>query len=1090
VANLQYESFYKARKFIVNQLAIDLVGPSSENEIINEQPTDFYITGILYPQHLERKKKDNSEITAHFDNQHDETDEDDYGSADIPVSMANSSLPSSMGITFAVDTISPKQLKVSINIARYEPINTSSIENIENFHDKSFDDDSWKRIRIPIENLIINVPGSGDLEEKKLYEGLLIKWIVRPQSNDNKSIVTISLVNNNKSSYDERARFAYFQPEIIVNSYNSEKNIFVETTHKIETNDNDSQSADLLYRNARIFAMGHGCSGSWESNKLEDKAYEIRTTLVPEFEFNLTDSNSSIESNVLSMNHLKNEVRSKIISELRDFVHGYESWIETIHQKVSLLDKKNLQETAYRHIENATTAKKRMLKGIEILEQHDDVWEAFRLSNSAMLFTRSRDSLNKNISTEIEISDDAHQWYPFQLAFILLCIEGVAFPESNDRNLLDLLWFPTGGGKTEAYFGVISFTIFLRRLRNQDNGGGVTAMMRYTLRLLTLQQFQRATLMICACENLRSTRSDLGKTPITIGLYVGDVTPRWHNTTSYSMGTRKALKLLKNNTKDSELDKSNPMQIHNCPWCQTKIIIDDYALMKDSSGNEVLEIRCHNSDCPFSPKGKVKKLPVFLIDEDVYNHRPTLLIATVDKFANIAWGTQHDNIVTVPNLFNIDYADPPPELIVQDELHLMSGPLGTITGLYETAIDILCEYNGNKPKIIASTATIRNATQQSKTLFARTAFQFPPPGIDAEDSYFAQEVPSDKKGNRLYVGLFAPGTSQATLMIRTYASLLQSGQVLNDDENVENDVKDAYWTLVGYFNTRRLLGSALIQVSDDVDKRLIYLSNHNIGNRRELGDPMELSGRTGSGDLNNKLEQISEKVGSDDCVDVILATNMISVGVDINRWGVMPVMGQPLSTSEYIQATSRVGRQYPGLAIIIFNHAKSRDRSHYEAFKSHHLALYRQVEATSVTPFSPRARDKALHAVLISLLTILYKEYRNYTYAIVELKEKAEYIKNQILKRVSDISDSDMERDETEKDLNDLIAHWYNSAIDNELMPKYSEKGTKNFFPLIKNAGNFKNNSDENTTNKSWPTMRSFRDVDTESQLYIGWSDN
>ena len=454
--------------------------------------------------------------------------------------------------------------------------------------------------------------------------------------------------------------------------------------------------------------------------------------------------------------------------------------------------------------------------------------------------------------------------------------------------------------------------------------------MRYTLRLLTIQQFDRASLLICCCDAIRREAPQrLGYDPISLGLYVGQgATP----------GTideaRAALNKLGTGR---EVPTGNPVQLHACPWCGHRLSYRNYWITSDKSR---LMISCRQDDCLFS-----KSLPVFLVDDDIYANRPTLIIGTVDKFAGMPWRDK------VADLFN--RAVPgrpqqrPPELIIQDELHLISGPLGTLTGLYETAIDILCTYDNAPPKIVASTATIRRAYEQIQALFDRKVRQFPPPGIDARDSYFAVEAPPEDRGTRSYVGLMAPGTSQTTLLVRAYAALLQYAADIpaSDDAKEADKIKDPYWTLVGYFNSLRVLAGATLQVEDDVADRINLLAAESGTKPRAAEDWIEMTSREPSSAIPGHLQRMADRLGSRrGALDGILATNMISVGVDIDRLGLMVVMGQPQSTSEYIQSTSRVGRKYPGLVVVLYNSSRSRDRSHYKSFVAYHSALYRQVE--------------------------------------------------------------------------------------------------------------------------------------------------
>lgn len=338
-------------------------------------------------------------------------------------------------------------------------------------------------------------------------------------------------------------------------------------------------------------------------------------------------------------------------------------------------------------------------------------------------------------------------------------------------------------------------------------------------------------------------------------------------------------------------------------------------------------------------------------------------------------------------------------MIVQDELHLISGPLGTLTGLYETAVDALAD----RPKVIASTATIRRAADQGLRLFDREVRQFPPAGLDARDSWFAVETPREEKASRRYVGLLAPGTSQSTLLIRTYATLLhRAAQARTTDE-----VRDAYWSLVGYFNSLRLLSAAELQVNDDVVAYLELLAEREGVAVRPVTNYSELTSRIDASEIPTRLKGIEKRFPDEDTVDVLLATNMIAVGVDVDRLGLMAVMGQPQTTAEYIQATSRVGRAHPGLVAVMLNSARSRDRSHYESFQHYHSALYREVESTSVTPFSARARDRGLHAVIVALARILIPAARpNEGAGAVDSYEDVlrGRIKTLLLKRVHEVA--------------------------------------------------------------------------------------
>lgn len=518
--------------------------------------------------------------------------------------------------------------------------------------------------------------------------------------------------------------------------------------------------------------------------------------------------------------------------------------------------------------------------------------------------------------------------------------------------------------------------------------------------------------------------------------------------------------------KGKTLLEKNPVQLHACPWCGTRLDAHQYEVDLHAKR---MHVRCPDPTCDFTDG-----LPVHLVDESVYDAHPTLVIATVDKFASMPWREQ------TAALFNRDRIDdtPPPELIVQDELHLISGPLGTLTGLYETAVDALAK----RPKVIASTATIRRATEQGRALFDREVRQFPPAGLDARDSWFAVETSREKKASRQYVGLLTPSMSQSTLLIRTYAALLH--QALRVDAP---KVRDAYWTLVGYFNSLRLLAAAELQVHDDVEAYLEYLAERDGVPKREIKELTELTSRANSSEIPSRLKQIERGLPHEETVDVLLATNMISVGVDVDRLGLMAVMGQPQTTAEYIQATSRVGRSHPGLVAVMLNSTRSRDRSHYENFQHFHSALYREVESTSVTPFSARARDRGLHAVVVALARILIPTARPNDGAgrIDEFREELhEVVRPILLNRVkgtrtepSEAGEDNKEYEATAAAFDEFVDWWADEAAAHGGLYYEPVRGKK--APSLLCA------FDDEANDEAWKTLWSLRDVDAESALFM-----
>jgi Helicase conserved C-terminal domain len=861
---------------------------------------------------------------------------------------------------------------------------------------------------------------------------------------DTTAAVTVALVNETPEGAVVRDLSALFQCSLSVSAGGDDVFVARPTIMAPGVDDQDLRSYELLYRHAKSFAVGHGCSAAWDGTNPDHKS-AVRSAAVPMRPVGVAESNDEIASTAFSLKRVSEMPKVELLGALRDFCAEYAVWIEKLTADVPGLDAR-LGDTAHAHVDQCRAVHSRMLDGVALLDESSRALEAFRLMHDAMLEQRARTEWIRSDRVTELTRDERPAWRPFQLAFILLCLRGVANDGHPDRRIADLLWFPTGGGKTEAYLGLIAFTIFHRRLRGGH--GGVTVLMRYTLRLLTIQQFARATLLICCCEKLRRERDDLGDDPISIGLWVGEA-----GTPNTRADAKRAVDRL---SKGQTPTKGNPKQLSACSWCGSTLDSTHY-WMGDYPPR--LVVGCRRPDCEFN-----KGLPVFLVDDDIYDYRPSLVLATSDKFASMPWRDR------CRDLFNLGSPEPPPELIVQDELHLISGPLGTLAGLYETAVDLLCRHEGASPKVIASTATIRRATGQTRALFDREMMQFPPSGLDARDSYFAVEAPPERRGDRLYVGLLAPAASHATLMIRVYARLLQSAK----DVDAPREVRDAYWTLLGYFNSLRVLGGARMQVQDDVVDRLGLIARGREPRETDHG-VIEMTSRIESGDIPKHLALMEKPLP--DAIDVVLATNMISVGVDIDRLGLMVVMGQPQSTSEYIQATSRVGRRHPGLVAVLYNGARSRDRSHYEAFSGYHSALYRQVESTSVTPFSSRARDRALHAVLVAVsrLTIPALAGNQGAAAVGGSLPEVAAVRDAIVARVA--SASPEEADRTRAELDAVIEMWRARAADQpDLVYSDWERPTKSLLVETSKATD---------TSGAFATLFSLRDVDVESPLEL-----
>ncbi|RKT11420.1 helicase-like protein [Streptomyces sp. 1114.5] len=1069
---------YDFRAGLAERLKSDLLGPQGgADELLDDWPAGTYATGVLFPRTLRRSAEEPEDLDR-LALDHDEADTTTAvdESPDPGVALARSARPSATGITFAVDPARSRHIVIQARAAVYEPFNTAGDPVVpERVEQRSTEqpDLQWRRRCLELRPVPLDVLAPPDTKEGlRLAEGLKLRLQVRPAGPRGAVAVTATLVNGHSvAAQDLKDPKCFFQVGLHVSVPDGIPALVERPS--VRDLDDESGLTRLLYRHAPTFAVGHGCAADWSwtptpvgsPDRLEvpEGVAAVWTEHVPVSEVLLADSNPDIPVTGFGMQRLAEASTPELLHTLREFVAGYEQWIAARVRDAELLrggvhgDDRSMRLAA-EQVERCRTAQARMSAGIDLLERDAQALEAFRLANHVMALQRGRGLWIRRGRAGTPAPEG--EWRPFQLGFVLLCLNGIVDADHPERDIADLLWFPTGGGKTEAYLGLIAFTTFHRRLRLGSEGGGVTVLMRYTLRLLTLQQFERAALLICAMERVRARHPQrLGSEPISIGMWVGKAaTP---NTLKDAEGSLARLR------RGETLQEENPVQLKHCPWCGTPLMVRNHEA--DASRRRMV-IGCDDDGCDFADG-----LPVHVVDTEIYRIRPTLVIATADKFARVAW--REDTAA----LFNRDEArlagrTPPPELVIQDELHLISGPLGTLAGLYEAAVDIACA----RPKVIASTATIRRAQDQGRALFDRAVEQFPPSGLDARDSWFAVEAPADRKPSRLYVGLLAPGLSQATLLIRAYATLLHNAKHL---ECADDEVRDTYWTLLGYFNSLRLLGAAELQVHADVNERLRTLAVRDAVEPRQVL-PTEITSRVPSSALPDLMAALGLQAGTPGVLDVALATNIISVGVDFDRLGLMAVTGQPQTTAEYIQATSRVGRAHPGLVVTLFNAARSRDLSHYEGFVSYHSALYRQVESTSVTPFSPRARDKALHAAFVGLLRLLHPETRKNSAANrpAEFRARLDSVREQLVERIRRISPE--EADHADEEIRAFVRKWHRLAVTNGDLVYEAPYEFKAAPRRRADFALLRTHTDRDLT-EGRSTLWSLRDVDVESHLYL-----
>ena len=971
-------------------------------------------------------------------------------------------------------------------------------------------------------------------QNKELDETKLKITSLKRQISEDVFSYTVMLVNDD----ERRAKpdLCIYQPSITVATEDNDfKLVEYSGDQDFESLDLEEKSLIMQYRNKKVYGTGLGTSVSWDINNEGDGWISndfFPQVEVPAMDFKLA-SRVHVPDEAFSMKYLSdlnNTDRDTKLAAEEKIIDAYIEWIEELKDKARGLDSKYIEIASY-NIMGCEASASRMQKGVDILRLNPKAWQAFQLANRAMFMQRAHLKLQAETSNinrypddeelskildEIDYYDiderfkDRYSWRPFQIAFLLMSIESIVNDSCNDRSLVDLIWFPTGGGKTEAYLGLTAFTIFYRRLSNLEVSAGTTVIMRYTLRLLAAQQFTRASTLICACEYIRvdavSRKPKYGRYPlggdrITIGLWIGgDHTPNKDDQAKTNLN-----ELLRASTEELEYkkDRYNKFQVLKCPWCGTKLVQDviDHKKMGvfgyRMKNNRHLELYCPQESCFFNLEGS---LPIQVVDEELYDNPPTLLFGTVDKFAMLPWNPR------IGAFFGIGSKNRSPELIIQDELHLISGPLGTMVGLYEAAIDALCKSKGVNTKIIASTATIRRAVEQCASLYNRSINQFPHPGIDAEDSFFAREsVINYENGifGRKYVGLMPSGKTKAMMEIRAISSMLQKiyGMPLDDD------VKDKYWTLTVYFNSLKDLGKCSTLVDDDVKdfiKRMAYRTG-TAKDARMITNADELTSRVSTTQLNQTLDKLEKLAYSKENIEkkrwpsnVLLATNMISVGIDVARLNVMLLVGQPKLTSEYIQASSRVGREYPGVAFTMYDGSKSRDRSHYEQFKGYHESFYKHVEPTGVTPFSKPARERALHAVVISLLrqlnVTLSDEKDVFDFSRTKYSKEIETITDYIVSRnrsiVNRINPNMVAEDEEIKEEIELLLEQWESLMNGYDSDHFFYGEKFMVMPPEKENGRLMKVFNTNRYDPAFDTMTSMRNVDVSAgSSVVIWED-
>ncbi|MEU5524784.1 DISARM system helicase DrmA [Streptomyces sp. NPDC047860] len=1085
------------RDELVDAVVADLLGPVGDvQEEIQERPTDRYLLGRLAPSGAVISP-DEQDSLAEAEPSGGEEGDPEPDAPNVP-----SLFPSTFGFTACVDG-AVRELTVSASWARYEQAPAP---------EGSYRSTVWRRV--PMSGSVTVPLTEGDLPPDPTLlnsDAPHVRIRGRARRFDGNWLVSLFLVNDQPGSSHKQQAWL-FQAELSAAASDGAPVFLRRVTDRASGGDaedrNEQNRLAMTYRFHPEFAVGHGVAVHVEPDPVDPMAARrISTTAAPWYEVPQTGVPNAkddvdlpeLAELVTDMERLGAMGPAELQAALMPLVTGYRRWIEERGAEIGSarahLD--GFAHEANANLSQAREAADRIEAGIRLVVRDATARQAFAFANRAMHLQRVHSLAAEKRRTDpqgitLDAALDAykdprfHSWRPFQLAFVLLNLPSLADPTHAERGresgIADLLWFPTGGGKTEAYLGLTAFTLAMRRLQpawgGRDPHAGLAVLMRYTLRLLTIQQFQRAATLICACEVLRQAdRTTWGDEPFRIGLWVGGkVTP---NRTDHADDW---LTRLKNDKGESH--RSSPHQLTNCPWCGTPINAGR-DIQVDMVRRRTL-VMCPDPHfaCPFtqwasSGEDRSEGLPVVVVDEEIYRLLPALVIATVDKFAQLPWKGETQALfgnVTqrcerhgylTADLKDADWESGshpakgnaraartvavsplrPPDLIIQDELHLISGPLGSLVGLYEAGVDRLCTWKTRsgqevRPKVIASTATVRRAQRQIGALFLRHTRIFPPQGLDVSDSFFARQRPVPDTPGRRYLGICAHGVRIKSTLIRVYVAVLGAAQRLHEKYG-HNPVTDPYMTLVGYFNSLRELGGMRRLVEDDVTTRLARAEAGVLARRYDLV-LRELTSRLSSSDIPEILDQLAIDFsapavkkgkgggragrGSKRPIDVLLATNMIAVGVDVSRLGVMVVANQPKSAAEYIQATSRVGRAAPGLVLTVLNWARPRDLSHYERFEHYHATIYRSVEALSVTPFAERAVDRGLTGVLTGLIRNLEADWNGNLRAqdVDRHGTLAKEVVAHLAQRAAETTGSAAIGAEIEKALDQRLDHWGN----------------------------------------------------------------
>jgi hypothetical protein len=1191
---------------MVKRFYSDILGPSKGvREVLDVDPISRYITGILAPREPYEERNPDSEADIPEKGTEEEIPySESIGIEDIILHQADQispmSKPSSMGLSFLIRVGENEYPAIGLAVTWARYLRTGDGRTLWKREPRHFMIDS---LELKPGQLTRYVGGEGSIVSAGREAEVGIHIFIRPKKESGLFYVSIFLTNEMKRKKNSPlTEFCVFQPQIRIKVLRGKLEAGMTRTRK----DAEERLLDFVFRKRSPRAKGHMCSALWRDVDVETQLLGMEEEFPP---FTWRDGSlfdeesarmfipSDLRTDFVPMVLLEApdydwdarwgsppELKAGILAEswniddidrnLSPLVSGYRKWIARLREELGHQER-DIVEFLIKYHEGIL---RRLEEAIRLIKEDTDVRLSFCFANKVMDLQFKWQQKERQHG---EHESEGLVWRPFQLAFLLLAVESLSNPESESRTVCDILFVPTGGGKTEAYLAIAAFALALRRrralsgLRNNPSGAGLGVMLRYTLRLLSIQQFRRALRMITAMEYLRTwglkeggpvgwrpEKCDInqdfiwGTARFSIGLWVGEgVTPNWLLEKGGIKGAVDILRGIRGN--------GEPAQVLRCPACGSILsiphsglkpgsyrihvtaciesgrlrdrdlqVLQEYSFSEEGFNACVIDVRrmpsenyiiitfrlegekvigrshvnkmlqnfrkkfgrrfgititgslsaprayapgyfiinqekgggipapwnfaiyCSNPDCDLNktvwaeglPKGDEREIridnrtikspdgyefvrvppfarlgnnplvaarmpiPAQTVDEQIYMMPPSFLVATVDKIARLSFEPMASALFGNVNKFNKIYgfyrSTPdgksstlrasnsslynefkseafsqsidvvpfdPPDLIIQDELHLIDGPLGSMVGIYETAVEYLAARNGIPPKYIASSATVKRAEDQVKSIFVREVVRFPYYGSDTTDRFFIRfrkaTLKDTELAGRLYIGVAAPGEGGQFPIRRMWAVLLQTAHSLVE---THKKLVDPYWTLVAYFNAIRELAGARSVYRQDVAEELKLLGSP--GHIRDIEEErvIELSSRVDSISLPSYLEEIEKQFSGDpgnpSCVDVLFTTSMFGTGVDVPRLSLMFVDGQPKTTSAYIQATGRVGRMYPGIVITFYRISRPRDLSHYEMFAGYHLNLERFVEPATSTPFAPSVLERCLGPVAVAIL--------------------------------------------------------------------------------------------------------------------------